>query len=75
MIETYPAACRGRMEPGDLSHDADAESVPDIVDARICALIAHRFTVAPETLEAPTPETPQSEGWIWLPKARIGGSA
>jgi hypothetical protein len=75
MIETYPAACRKRMEPGDLGHDADAESVPDIVDARICALIAHRFTVAPETLEAPTPDTPPSEGWIWLPKARMGGSA
>jgi hypothetical protein len=75
VIETYPAACRGRMEPGDLDHDADAESVADIVDARICALIAHRFTVAPHTLEGPAADTPPSEGWIWLPKAGMGGSA
>ena len=66
---------RGRIEAGDLSHDADAESVPDMVDARLCAVIAHRYAVAPHTPEGPAPETPPSEGWIWLPKARMGGSA
>jgi hypothetical protein len=69
-IETYPAACRRlsiRAEEfvlsGLVGHD-------DIIDAGVCALIALRFATAPETLEAPPPDAPASEGWIWLPKAR-----
>jgi hypothetical protein len=69
-IETYPAACRRQsiraeefVLSGLVGHDEN-------IDAGVCALIALRFATAPETLEAPPPDAPAYEGWIWLPKAR-----
>lgn len=69
MIETYPAACRRRLGrelviEGVGGHD-------DIRDAGICAWVAAMFCNAPDKLEGPTPEAPESEGWIWLPKATV----
>ena len=70
-IETYPAECRRRSKEfievrlaGVFGHD-------DIIDAGICAVVAHRFATAPEGLEAPVPGAPTSEGWIWLPTGNV----
>jgi hypothetical protein len=64
-IETYPAVYRR------VTGDRGPKKPDDIADAGVCALIAHCFTSAPETLEAPPKEAPASEGWIWLPKSTV----
>ena len=69
IIETYPAACRSRAAfERAIPPNAPAREI-DIADARICALVAHRYASARHTLEGPTPDAPASEGWIWLPLA------
>jgi predicted nuclease with RNAse H fold len=74
IIETYPAACRSRAAfASAISPNASAREI-DIADARICALIAHRYVSARHILEGPTPDAPPSEGWIWLPLASGAGN-
>jgi len=41
---------------------------PDIRDALICAVLAWQFHNIPNSLAQPVPETPASEGWIFVPK-------
>lgn len=86
-IEAYPSACRksllirGELEayrqaPGHGRRAAgcmDGLDHQDKVDALICALIARLFTQRRETLATPAPDTPLSEGWIWVPKDALRG--
>ena len=69
-IETYPAACRRRVAGTEDLGLIGLSGHNDIMDAGVCALIAHRFATAPQTLEPPPAEAPAAEGWIWLPSDR-----
>ncbi|MBR0831353.1 DUF429 domain-containing protein [Bradyrhizobium manausense] len=69
-IETYPAACRRRTAGIEELVLSGLTGHNDIIDAGVCALIAHRFATAPRTLEPPPAEAPAIEGWIWLPTDR-----
>ena len=70
-LETYPRLCRSRPSPAlEQAVTAWQEPVSDVSDARVCAFIAREFVVSPENLEAPVPQAPQSEGWIWAPIRR-----
>jgi hypothetical protein len=72
-IETYPAACEDRFSAEERARIAlIADKSDDIGDAYRCALIAHRFSTAPETLEPPPDDIPPAEGWIWLPRNTAG---
>jgi len=42
----------------------------DILDAEVCARVARDFQLNRESLEAPTDETPPSEGWIRAPRQK-----
>lgn len=68
LIETYPALCRSRAR-GRFNALATATTAReiDILDAEVCAQIAHAFVQRPEWLEPPPPDVPGSEGWIWAP--------
>jgi hypothetical protein len=68
VIETYPAACR-RAE-ADYSALAALEPLAhnDLVDARVCALVAYLFATTQDTFEEPPEDVPAGEGWIWVPK-------
>jgi hypothetical protein len=74
VIETYPAACHHRLGPVWFKKLVTGSGALDIADAHICALVAHRFLTAPDTLEPPTTQAPSSEGWIWLPIKRAENS-
>ena len=71
VIETYPTLCRRRTGS---TREADVTAKQgrraDICDAVICARIARDFAVHRDKLEAPQPESPLSEGWIWAPLPR-----
>ena len=70
-LETYPRLCRSRPGPAlEQAVTAWQEPVSDVSDARVCAFIAREFVVSPENLEAPVPQAPPSEGWIWAPIRR-----
>jgi predicted nuclease with RNAse H fold len=72
-LETYPAACESRFTAAERAAIAQIPDKPDdIGDAYRCALIAHRFATAPETLAPPPDKIPKSEGWIWLPPEHAG---
>ena len=74
-IETYPAACKSRFSAEERAGIALIPDKPDdIGDAYRCALIAHRFAAAPETLVPPPDDIPPAEGWIWLPHETSGDS-
>jgi len=64
VIETYPGGVRHRL--------GIAEKTSDIVDATRCAEIAWAFACDRQSLEAPPPNIPPEEGWIWLPQQRSG---
>ena len=68
IIETYPALCRKRSSGSfnDLA-SATTSKEGDILDAEVCAHIAHAFALRRDWLEVPTPDAPVSEGWIWAP--------
>ena len=70
-LETYPRLCRSRPSPAlESAVTAWQEPVSDVSDARVCAFIAREFVLSPESLEAPVPQAPPSEGWIWAPIRR-----
>ena len=65
-IEAYPRLCRSRPSPAlEQAVTAWQQPVSDVSDARVCAFIAHELVLSPENLEAPVPQAPPSEGWIW----------
>lgn len=66
-IETYPAACHGKLEVQRLLGGATALGCTDKDDARLCALVAYLFANDRCALEGPTSNVPESEGWIWVP--------
>jgi hypothetical protein len=72
MIETYPALCRKRSPNlfNDLALATNSKEA-DIMDAEVCAYIARTFALEPNCLEAPPPDVPPSEGWIWAPVPKI----
>ncbi len=70
LIETYPKLCRTRGRGRGVFNDLALASNPaeiDIMDAEVCAQIAHAFASRCDCLEAPPLEAPPSEGWIWAP--------
>ncbi len=68
VIETYPAACR-RAEEDSKALDALAPlSHDDLIDARVCALVACLFATTQGTFDEPTDDVPSREGWIWVPR-------
>lgn len=67
VIEAYPAVCR-RSESDRLALDALGPlGHQDLVDARVCALVASLFANSPGAFEGPPGEVPVREGWIWVP--------
>jgi hypothetical protein len=60
-IETYPAACRRRAAGTEELGLIGLSGHNDIIDAGVCALIAHRFATSPQTLEPPPAEAPATE--------------
>ena len=68
LIETYPSLCRKRA-PGSFNNLSRATTSKDndILDAEVCAQIAHAFALRRDWLEPPHPDAPESEGWIWAP--------
>lgn len=72
LIETYPALCRTRAR--DVFPELDKPingPRADIMDAEVCAHIAHAFVLRRDWLEAPPAEAPLSEGWIWAPLPQV----
>jgi hypothetical protein len=67
-IETYPAACRTTAVDKDVLRSLPPLDHDDLVDARVCALVAHLFAARQTSLEAPTNDVSLREGWIWIPK-------
>lgn len=70
VIETYPAACKGRMPPEATLRGLRSLDHDDKNDARVCALIAYLFAEHRERLEEPGADVPHQEGWIWVPRFR-----
>jgi hypothetical protein len=70
-IEAYPSACRGSPSLGFMRQRFTAFGHTDMDDARVCALIAHVYATAPESLVPPGSDVPASEGWIWLPSDAV----
>ncbi len=68
-IESYPTVCREAASIKALRSRIN-QKMPhsDIEDALTCALLASLFVTEPDSLEAPYPEVPVREGWIWVPK-------
>jgi hypothetical protein len=66
-IETYPSACRSAGPIKKLLNGTGTLSHADLNDARVCALIAYLFANERETLDGPSRDVPEREGWIWTP--------
>jgi hypothetical protein len=67
-FESYPSATRDLEAIHGLRKGIPKMRHPDIEDALMCALVAHLFSARPEALEAPGPDVPVTEGWIWVPQ-------
>lgn len=68
VIETYPSLCRVRLNgTQDKQTPKKKGAEADISDARICAQIARKHQLRPESLEPPPQNAPEAEGWIWGP--------
>ncbi|WLQ16274.1 DUF429 domain-containing protein [Hahella aquimaris] len=72
LLEPFCSDRRNDAQPLRL-HWRDAAFVENIDhddkrDALICALIAWLFVNQPEQLQPPEPDTPLSEGWIFVPQ-------
>lgn len=67
-IEAYPAACRRFAADRDELNQLSPLGHGDLVDARVCALVAAMFARDAGSLHPPPPEVPIREGWIWVPK-------
>jgi len=75
VIEAYPSPCRHsdriRALAGSYSNHATLNH-PDKQDALTCALVASLFATDRTSLIPPEPTTPDSEGWIWIPRDALG---
>jgi hypothetical protein len=79
IIETYPAPCKSARIICNMVDDIARQALTrecmlryqrfaeDLDDALRCAAIAWLYANHPETLRSPPADTPQGEGWIWLP--------
>lgn len=67
-IEAYPSACKGSATIQGLRQRFSPLDHEDKEDALTAALVAHLFATRPNALEAPGPEVPEREGWIWVPR-------
>ena len=66
-IETYPAACRRSEADKSVLDTLQPLNHDDLVDARVCALVACLFANTPDVFEEPPADVPAREGWIWVP--------
>jgi hypothetical protein len=67
-IETYPAACRRVEADANALNALEPLNHIDLVDARVCALVACLFATTQGAFEEPPEDVPVREGWIWAPK-------
>ncbi len=67
-IEAYPAACRGAVTDKDALDCLPPLNHDDLVDARVCALVACLFATDRSAFMQPPEDVPAREGWIWVPK-------
>jgi len=67
-IEAYPSACKASPTIQALRQSLPAFDHEDKNDALTCALVAYLFATQITALEAPGPDVPEREGWIWVPR-------
>jgi len=67
-IEAYPSACKASPTIQALGQSLPSFDHDDKNDALTCALVAHLFATQISALEAPGPDVPEREGWIWVPR-------
>lgn len=67
-IEAYPSACKGSATIKALQARFPVLGHDDKDDALICSLVAYLFSTNRKALAEPPPNTPEREGWIWVPK-------
>jgi predicted nuclease with RNAse H fold len=68
-IEVYPASCKkSALTSMLLKNVKPCAANDDILDAAICAVVAHIFRTNRDELWPPGDGIPINEGWIWLPK-------
>lgn len=67
-LETYPAACRQSAIIKSFLKDRVSLGENDKNDALVCAIISYLFVKKRTTLLSPPRKTPESEGWIWIPR-------
>ncbi len=67
-IEAYPSACKESETIKTLQANYPPLGHEDKNDALTCALVAHLFSTNRTALAEPPPDTPEREGWIWVPK-------
>lgn len=67
-IEAYPSACKGSETMQQLQTNFPSLGHADKDDALTCALIAYLFSKKRTSLAEPPSDTPEREGWIWVPK-------
>ena len=67
-IEAYPSACKGSVTMQQLLTRYQPLGHVDKDDALTCALVAYLFAKTRPALAEPPPNTPEAEGWIWVPK-------
>lgn len=81
-LETYPSGLRrspalraeaAALAPATVRGTRGVPERRDREDALLCALLARRFALRPQTLVPPPAGTPAREGWIWLPRDALGG--
>lgn len=67
-IEAYPSACKNSKLMAKLRKLYPPLGHEDKEDALICALMAYMFGQMSESLEHPSGNVPDEEGWIWVPR-------
>lgn len=67
-IETYPTACRRADEDSHALASLAPLNHDDLIDARVCALVACLFATARDAFDGPPEDVPVREGWIWIPR-------
>jgi hypothetical protein len=69
VFESYPSASRDMPVVMEIRRNLSRMPNADIEDALTCAMVAFLFRNDPAALDAPGPQIPSEEGWIWVPKA------
>lgn len=75
-LEAYPSGCRTSLLIASLRNGVTGlcGNTDDEQDALTCALIAYLYANRLHDLVPPDASTPDSEGWIWLPKDVLQGA-